>query len=360
MRSFEIAWGAITGSKQKMTKRTGGDDVDLSGVLPQRRETVRRRIAALEEYDGLPCRTAGELTRLSEPLGLSPPSFYRLWRSWRTLRDPAALQGATAARGLRDPVDDRAYVRDLLATMPEGGSVEAQVLEVERSATAEGVALRSRSALRRLVREIHAEHTPPPLAGSPAGTIGLDVVPIEIAVSEAGVTTLPLAAVLLHPRTSSVLSVHLSLGEPSPAMIAAALARWLDGLPTDGGGTRISAALIPSARDEEWRTLWNILGRYGLERGGPDGVRMPAGAVVADSLGRQILGFDVRPRMAHRPAEARRPLTRSTRLGGPIPLAEAQAALNERIDAQAGPPMYLPEARVLASALRNFEGSTRR
>lgn len=343
-----------------MTRRTGADDVDLRGVLPQRRETVRRRIAALEEYDGLPRRTAAELSRLSEPLGLSTPSFYRLWRSWRTLRDPVALQGVTAARGLRDPIDDRGYVRDLLATMPEGGSVESRVLEVERSAAAAGVAVRSRSALRRLVREIHAEHTPPPLAGSPAGTIGIDVVPIEIAVSSAGITTLPLAAVVLHPRTASVLSVHLSLGEPSPSMIAAALVRWLDGMPVDGGGTRISAALIPSARDEEWRALWNVLSYHGLERGGPDGVRMPAGAVVAGSLGRRILGFDVRPRMAHRPAEARRPLTRSTRLGGPIPLAEAQAALDERIDARAGPPLYLPEARMLASALRNFEGSTRR
>lgn len=336
-----------------MGNRTGEDDVDLSGVMPQRRDTVRRRVAALEEYDRLPKRTFGELTRLCEPLGLSPPSFYRLWRSWRILRDPAALQGQRmTSRGVKDPIGDREYVHGLLATMPRDRSVEAQVLEVERRAEAQGVPLRSRSALRRLAREIREEDAPPPLSTSPEAMIGLDIVPIEIAVDDGGRTTLPLATVVLHPRTRSVLSVLLSLTPPSPASLAAALARWLDGLPTAGVGIRVGAAIIPSARSEEWIDLWSALRRHGLERSGPDGARMPAGEVIAGSLGRRILGIDVRPRMAHRPSDARRPLERSTRLGGPLSLAEAQAAMDERVAAHGRPSLFLPEGPALSSDLR--------
>jgi len=331
---------------------TGDDGVDLSGVLPQRRETVRRRIAALEHYESLPQRTSTELARLCEPLGLSPPSFYRLWRSWRTLRDPAALQGAKAARGLRDPVGDRDYVHDLLASISDQSSIEAQVHEIERSAAAQGAAVRSRSALRRLVRELRGDRTSSPFSTSPEGMIGVDIVPIEIAVNDGGLTTLPLAAVVLHPRTNVVLSVSLSLRPPSPTRIAVALTRWLDRIPTDGLGVEVDTALIPSARDDDWTSLWTLLRHHGLERSGPEAVRMPAGDVIAQSLGRQILGIDVRPRMSHRPSEARRPLVRSTRLGGPVLLAEAQAAMDERVEAEVRPSLFFPQARTLATILR--------
>lgn len=341
-----------------MGSETEDHDVDLSGVMPQRRETVRRRIAALEEYDNLPKRTSTELVRLCEPLGLSAPSFYRLWRSWRTLRDPATLQGATkTVRGLRDPVGDREYVQGLLASMPRDGSIEAQVHEIERQAAAQSVPVRSRSALRRLAREIRDQGTAPPLSASPEGMIGLDIVPIEIAVDDGGVATLPLAVIVLHPRTGSVLSVTLSLAPPSPASVAAALARWLDSLPAEGIGVQVDAAFAPSARNEEWTDLWATLRRYGLERSGPEGMRMPAGEVIAGSLGRRLLGIDVRPRMAHRPSDARRPLERSTRLGGPLSLAEAQAAMDERVESKARPNLFLPGARSLASDLRSLFAS---
>lgn len=200
-----------------MGNRTGDDDVDLSGVMPQRRDTVRRRMAALEEYDRLPKRTFGELTRLCEPLGLSPPSFYRLWRSWRLLRDPAALQGQRmTSRGVKDPIGDREYVHGLLATMPRDRSVEAQVLEVERRAEAQGVPLRSRSALRRLAREIREEDAPPPLSTSPEAMIGLDIVPIEIAVDDGGhVATAEAAARLGQSPSAAWHRVTRELGQPS-------------------------------------------------------------------------------------------------------------------------------------------------
>ncbi len=329
-----------------------GDDVDLSGVIPQRRELVRRRMAALNEYDNLPKRTSAELARLCEPLELSPPSFHRLWRSWRTYRDPVALQGPNASRGLRDPAEDREYIRALLAKLPVDSSIESQVLEIERLAAAQQVRVRSRSALRRLAREIRDEHAPSPLSGSPEGTIGIDVVPIEMAVKDGGLATLPLAAIVLHPRTGVVLSVLLTLAPPSPATVAAALTHWLDGLPSGGTGALVDAALIPFARDAQWTALRTVLTRHGLAQAGPEGSRMPAGDVVAGSVGRRLLGFDVRPRMAHRPSDGRRPLSRSPRLGGPLPLAEAQAAMDERVASQGRPDLFLPGATSLANDLR--------
>jgi hypothetical protein len=340
-----------------MTERTEQDRVDLSGVAPQRRETVRRRIAALEEYDGLRYRTSADLTRLCEPLGLSSPSFYRLWRSWRTLRDPVALQGGKAIRGIRDPVGDDGFVRGMIGSMPRDLSIEAQVLEIERIAAAGAVRVRSRSALRRLVRAIRAETTPLPLAASPEGTIGLDVLPIELSVDDGGIATLPLATIVLHPRTGSVLSALLSLDAPSPATIAAGLARWLDALPTGSGGTRVDSAVFPFARGPEWNDLWSVLGRYGIGRAEHEGIPALPGGVIEGAIGRRLLDFDIRPRMTRRPSEERRPLPRSTRLGGPIPLAEAQEAIDERVAAEARPDLYHPEAPSLASELRTMSGS---
>lgn len=334
------------------------DDVDLSGVMPQRRETVRRRIAALEEYDALPRRTAPDLERLCEPLGLSGPSFYRLWRSWRTLRDPSALQGERGRRGLRDPVNDREYVREVLARLPKDGSVESMVLKIEAAAAVQGVSVRSRSALRRLVREILIELTPPPFAESPEGLIGLDIVPIEIPVlGEGGVPTLPIATTILQLRTGAILSVFLSLEPPSPNSAAAGLSRWLDGLESHYDGARIETALVPAAQGGEWIDFWNVLPRHGLDRASWEDGQVPAGDLIARAHGRRLLGLDLRPRMANRPSKERRPLVRSARLNSALPLVEAQAAIDERVTSEAQPKLFFPEASALAADLRSTFGS---
>lgn len=326
-------------------------DVDLTLVVPERRETVRERIAALEAYEALPRRTSGDLQRLSEPLDLSPASFYRLWRSWRLLRDPRTLQGPTRARGLKDPVGDRAYVRGLLETLVPAGSTESQVLAIEALAERDGVAVRSRSALRRLVREFREEDASPPLAGSSAGTVALDMVPLEIAVDHDGALQLPLAAVILHPRSGSALSVLLSTAAATPMFARSAVARWLMGLQDRADGTLIDTLLSPASDDAGWSDMFEILRRGGVARTGPDAARMPAGVVVAGALGRRVLDLDVRPRMIHRAPEDRRPLSRSTRLARPLRLEEAQAVVDERVAVAAKPPLFLPSARALASEL---------
>ena len=336
--------------------RKGDDPVDLSGVLPQRRETVRRRIAALEEYERLPRRTTTEASRLAEAIGLSPPSFYRLWRSWRTLRDPSALQGVTRAEGMRDPAGDREYVRRLLASLPDDQSIERQVLGVEKAAALAGVPVRSRSALRRLVREIRGKDEPMPLSACPDDLIGLDAAPIELVVHEEGLTTLPMATALVHLRTNTVLSIHLSLGPPSPVALAAALSRWLAEVPVDCDGTRIEGVVAPSARGYDWTELWKTLRRRGLERTGPDGARVPAGDVIVAALGRRIMGVEFRPRMVHRAPKERRPLVRSGRLNRPLPLAEAQAVMDQRVLSRSRPTLYFPKARMLACDLRTSFG----
>jgi len=146
---------------------------------------------------------------------------------------------------------------------------------------------------------------------------------------------------------------HLS----APAAIAKGLARWLEALPTGSDGTRVDAAVFPFARGPEWNDLWTVLGRYGIGRAEHEGIPALPGGVIEGSIGRRVLDFDLRPRMTRRPSEERRPLPRSTRLGGPIPLTEAQKAIDERVALEARPDLYLPEAASLASELRTMSGS---
>lgn len=335
-----------------MDHQRENNDVDLSGVVPERRETVRRRIAALEEYDSLRKRTWQDLVRLCEPLGLAPASFNALWRSWRNVRDPRALQGLTRPRGLRDLTGDAEFVRRTLNGMTADASIEQQVLQIEGFAAEQNVAVRSRSALRRLVREIRRETTPLPLANAPEDLIALDMVPIEIAVKAAGVTMLPLATVILHPRSGTVLFASLSLNEPSPALAASALATWLEGLPSTDVGIQTSQMLIPGTTALEWQDLFRVLNRHGVERQGPNARRLPAGLITTDALGRSLLGFETRPRMVHRQPEERRPLTRSVRINDPLSLAEAQRVVDERIAAASRTMLTVTDHLAIAVELR--------
>ena len=331
-------------------------DVDLSGVVPGRRETVRRRMAALDEYDGLRKRTWQDLARLSEPLGLAPASFHRLWRSWRSVRDPLALQGVTRSRGLRNATGDGDYVRDLLRDIPPGASIEQDVLAIERLAGEQDVTVRSRSALRRLVREIREESARLPLADAPDDLIAVDMVPIELAVTANGTAMLPLATLILHPRSGTVLAAALSLGEPSPALAASALAGWLDGMPTADAGTRVRHLLIPGTHDPAWHDLFRVFDRHGIDRRGPNGRRLPAGPIAIDSVGRTLLGLDVRPRMVHRRPEDRRPLTRSARITEPLSLAEAQIAVDERIASAPACPLIIADRSAIVIELKAVFG----
>lgn len=327
-----------------------GDHV-LKVVAPNRRETVRRRIAALEEYEALPNRNWRDLDRLCRPLDLSPQGFMRLWRSWRTLRDPAALQGPSPARGRTLRTDDLHFVREAVRRIPTEGSIESRVTAIEALARDEGVPLRSRSALRRLVREIVEQDEPAPLLAQPASVVAVDMVPIEIVVDEGGGPRLPLAAVVLHPASGTVMAALLSLGAPGPAAAAAVLRRWLAEDPFDPDGAAVDEAIVPASRDGAWTPLFDLLARRGVKRIGPDGRRAPVGSIVEASVGRQLLGIDTRPRMAHRSSAERRPLVRSPRLNRPLSLAEAQAVLDERVAATPRPALSLTDADLLAEDL---------
>jgi hypothetical protein len=336
------------------------EDIDLSRVEPRRRDAVRRRIMALEEYDALRYRKSVDMDRLRKPLGISSPHFYKLWQSWRTLRDPVLLQGGNPKPRIRDVVEDERFVRDIMEEVPRDRSTEAKVLEIERVAKERGVRTRSRSALRRLVRRIDEESTAFPLLESPDGLIGLDVTAVELAVDDEGSAKLPLATVILHPRTGMVLSARLSLGRPSPATVADGLARWLDVVaskPAQRDGTRIDAMIFPFARGIEWNDLWSVLDHHGIGRSERRDIPVLPGSVVAGSMGRRILDIEARPRMTRRAPEDRRPLPRSQRLGGPITLVEAQKAIDERIAKLVPNDLYLPGAKSLASELRSLFGA---
>lgn len=315
-----------------------GRDVDLTGVRPERRETVRRRLAALKEYEALPKRNWRDVNRLCEPLDLSPAGFYRLWKVWRQYRDPRTLQGVTQARsGPRDLTDDADYVRGLVAAMPPHGSIEQDVLAIERTAEEQGRPVRSRSALRRLVRELREADRPRPLADSPPDLVALDMVPLEIPVRADGRVMLPLATLVMHPASGSVLSARLSLGLPTPDTVAAGTSRWLRGMTSPGPVTAASRILMPKGYGSGWTDLMRVFERHGISRSGNDAPRPPCGVISGAALGREMLGIEMRPRMSHRLPEDRRPLMRTANVNFPLSLSDAQTAIDERVEAACPP-----------------------
>lgn len=312
--------------------------VDLSGVRPERRETVQRRLAALREYEALSKRTWRDVNRLCEPLDLSPAGFYRIWKVWRQYRDPRMLQGVTQERnGPRNLTDDADYIHGLIAAMPPHKSIEQDVLAVERTAKEQGRHVRSRSALRRLVRELREADKPRPLADSPLDLVALDMVPLEIPVRANRRVMLPLATLVMHPASGSVLFARLSLSLPTPDIIAAGVSQWLRSMTTPEPLVIANHILMPKGYGSDWGDLVRVFERRGISRSGNDAPRPPCGVISAETIGREMLGIEMRPRMSHRPPEERRPLVRMANVNSPLSLSEAQAAIDERVAAACPP-----------------------
>lgn len=330
---------------------SGADEPNLEDVRPQRRGTVRRRLAALQEYEALPRRNWRDLTRLAEQVGLAPGSFHALWRSWRRTCDLAALQGgASANHGGRPSPDDEAFVNDALSRIAPGGSTESEVLEVERLAAAADVHVRSRSALRRLVRSIR-ESQAAIAEDVPAGAVAVDFTVIELPVRLDDGETLPVATVVLHPATRTVLAARLSLEPAGDDDVIEVLRRFLAGLATEDGRDVLTSVSLPPIAEALASDVALALARRRVATMVRPRTGIWHGGAIARHYGRELLGLATRPRMVRRPAAERRPLLRSRRINAPLTLAEAQRVIDERIARQPHPILVLNDAPTAADDL---------
>lgn len=74
------------------------EEFDWTGVPPDRRPEVRRRIGILEQFLSIAKPSPEDRLRARQELGVSRPMFYLLVNAWKRTRRPADLPGAGAWR----------------------------------------------------------------------------------------------------------------------------------------------------------------------------------------------------------------------------------------------------------------------
>lgn len=312
--------------------------LDLSGVLPARRDLVRARILAIEAYEALDVRTQGDARRIADSVGISIPTLYRLRRAWLRDRDPIAMQGGTGPRRVTRSMGDEPAVLEILRELPETGSIESRVLAIERKAADRGMAIRSRSALRRLVRKnIDPETSHDPHEWGPR-TIALDMVPIDLPVQGSEGPTLPTLAVIMRAATGRILHAGISLESPSLALATRTLCRWIfdskrNGDPGDGG-PRADRLLLVGTPRLDWSEGTRSLATLGIRCVEVPGGTIPAGSLIRRLHGQTVLGMRMHPRMANREETDRRPARGGSRLNAAIGIDDAISVIRERMSAQ--------------------------
>jgi hypothetical protein len=79
------------------------EDFDWTGVPPDRRPEVRRRIEILERFLSLPNPTKHDRKKARDDLGVSRPMFYLLLKAWLGSQKPGDLPGARAWKAGPNP-----------------------------------------------------------------------------------------------------------------------------------------------------------------------------------------------------------------------------------------------------------------
>lgn len=338
-------------------KGTSAQDPDLTFVAPERRKLVAARIAVLERYLALEAPTIADADAFAAELNMATSSFYALARVWKRSRDPRMLRGAGTRRTRKKrELGDEEFLRERLGVADQAATIEQQTLEIEAAARAFGVKVRSRSALRRFVEAYRREEGL--LAPTVLEDLAVDYSAIDIPVLKTGSESavLPVAAVLIHIETATVIAAELALDPPSPATAASLLAKAIEEKHIndfDQDAEMVGSLKMTIDKREGWSTLTQILASHGVVRlGKATPVRITTG-LVPQLLGRRIGGFETHDRLAFRQSDDR--ASRVARGSAPILLSDAQAALDQRLALLTRPRLCLPpraNARQLAEALR--------
>lgn len=195
---------------------------DLSGIDPALRDRVRKRLAAIAEFEMSPSRKNAE--RLARSVGLKTAGFYNLVRAWQTLQDPMDLVGRTRPRSKLVSLNEeaRTLVAEVMAkhhTMQIDDLIEV----LETRAMSRGVALPPRLRLKRYVIKHRTQSLPDNIAKLGDIIIDHSVANLPVAARETGTPMRPLVTAAIDINRNRVLALALSHGRPSATVMGSVI-----------------------------------------------------------------------------------------------------------------------------------------
>jgi hypothetical protein len=331
---------------------------DLTFVPAERRSIVKARIYEIENYVSRTSSSSADAVLAAGRLGIGVSTFYRLVRTWKANRDPRRLAGSgvKTKRFETKPLGDEDFIRETLAGLSSGGSVEKDVQTIATLAAERNIPLRSFSALRRAIRDQRPEYD----RSSVPGDLVIARAAIDVPVEHGSFAAMPVGIVLAHVATDRILAIKLKSETAGPRDFAEVFLSALEtgALAESGQGAR--SIVLGGAGDEDQAELKSVLAWAGVSS--PD--ELPRGRMAANEwVARRLrsIGLKGHPRFAHQPPE-KRILEPKSPLDAPIAMARAQAILTDRIAATFdGPPVAIAvDGQELASKLIAFLGPTTR
>lgn len=237
---------------------------DLTFVAPERRDEVRRRLAAIERFLANPGRRMAE--QCAAELGLRHGQFYNLVRAWRASGRPELVDpGRRPARGSTMSAKQQRIVDEVIAEdirAPIGELIK----RVLSAAEASGVRMPHLENVTRRVRS----GRPSLLTKQVKNELDLlvDHTVLDLPVDYGGGDVRrPLATMVIDVASDAIVGLALARGTPSPESTAAALADaarpglCLDGRRTPG---RQRVGIVAMAEDETAGII-DILERAGFD-----------------------------------------------------------------------------------------------
>ncbi|MDG5746878.1 hypothetical protein P8Q88_01695 [Qipengyuania sp. XHP0207] len=270
-------------------------DVDLSGIAPELRPVVRRRLQAIRKFEREPGRAHAQ--ELARDLGLGTAQFYNLVKAWRNLRDPQRLSGQSRPRKRTVDLEPGQVqlIDKTISAMPDSAPDEIVKAVIERGAL-DDVEF---PGAERIKRYVIANSAPRLSAEITAlGDLIVEHTVLDLPIAFRGdATSRPTATMMFDTSDATLCGLTLSAGKPTVADIAKAIMRCLPASPRMSNKADTARIVIPTTTDGQWDDLCGPLRNAGIMvstyRPGPYG----HGRCTATIFGRLANGITFRPRL---------------------------------------------------------------
>lgn len=332
------------------------DQAQLLGHLPPHvREEVLRRVAVIKRYVADKSRRHAEAC--AAELGLGIVHFKKLVHVWELHGRADRLPGAEwpKTKSVATTAGQFAILKEAADSAPTA-TVEAVVRVAAGIAKERGVAMPSRGTMRDRVIELRQRDAPERVFGHDCDLVVLHAA-LDLPTDIGGASSMPVAALVVHPPTRHVLGIGLSTDRPDPLATAAALRDACGRLPiaaspaVAAGKLRIAMDTLPGS---DWISLGGALLQAGAEIVGETRVT-PRRDLATAYLGRRVGGIEVKPRFATRPIADRKPYIESGQL--PLTLAQALEFASKRMIPIVRPAAAGPAVDTLREVLDRWIGA---
>lgn len=320
-------------------EKDGAYSADLSGIEPDRRGEVRRRLKALAEHELTPGRENAK--KLATSLGLGVAQFYNLAKAWRELRDPAAIAGGSRPRNRQIQIEDlqAKLLDDAMSSLPDG-MPEQLIHRAEQQAKIGGITMPSCDRMKRYIHANRIRKLPTQLAKLGDWIVDHTVVEIPV-VNKETAPQRPLATAVIDSRLNSIIALNLSLGLPSAPKIAAVLIRAIELRSNENVGFPKITVGLPFLNDQRWAKLPASVAAAGNSVVEYTPGAYEHGRCVEALLGLRHEGIRLRPRLVL--ASPTRRVCPPNGMFNAVSLIEAEKLVRKRLGISDNPDTTLSE-----------------